>query len=240
MEKSFFLTFDMDWAIDEVLFDFYNLMKDRNVVGTIHVTHETKFLDVIREESILECGIHPNYNPLLMGEPGVGNIDDVLGNMKGIVPEAKCVRSHALTTSSIIARKYSEYGLKYDLNTLIPAQEGIKIKPYHVPYENITVLPFFYEDDIYLNFADKRGVDFYFGDSFDAPRIFNFHPIHLYLNTDCVETYEDARPYFKNLVELEKKRNHSRYGIRDFFDELVSYANANGWKSANISEGNWE
>ena len=38
--KKVYLTFDMDWVIDEVLEEFNNL------VGTIHVTHETTMLSI--------------------------------------------------------------------------------------------------------------------------------------------------------------------------------------------------
>lgn len=67
MEKELYLTFDMDWAIDEVLADFYDLIKGLSAVGTIHVTHATKFLNLFRKDNILDCGIHPNYNFLLGG-----------------------------------------------------------------------------------------------------------------------------------------------------------------------------
>ncbi len=69
LNKEIFLTFDMDWAIDEVLDDFYNLICGLDLCGTIHVTHKTKFLDKFRQdrERRLECGIHPNFNELLVG-----------------------------------------------------------------------------------------------------------------------------------------------------------------------------
>ena len=46
MRKELYLTFDMDWAIDEVLADFYSLIKELSSVGAIHVTHETDFLSM--------------------------------------------------------------------------------------------------------------------------------------------------------------------------------------------------
>lgn len=70
MRKELYLTFDMDWAIDEVLADFYSLIKKLSVVGTIHVTHETNFLNLFRKDNILDCGIHPNYNFCLGGGGG--------------------------------------------------------------------------------------------------------------------------------------------------------------------------
>lgn len=241
MRKELYLTFDMDWAIDEVLFDFYSLVKELSVVGVIHVTHETKFINMFREEKILDCGIHPNYNFLLGGGQNEGeSVEDILTKIKNIVPEAKCVRSHALTTSSIIESTYSNYGIEYDLNTYIPVQEGMKIFPYRVLTNGAMVLPFIFEDDVYLAESKRRTVDFYLGDDFEAPRIFNFHPIHLYLNTDKIETYENARPFFKDIKQLEKMRNTENYGIRDFFTDLIEMAKKDEWNMKKITDGDWQ
>ncbi|MBQ9361183.1 MAG: hypothetical protein IJT96_09140 [Lachnospiraceae bacterium] len=64
-DKSIYLTFDMDWVIDEVLEDFYNLIIETGVTGLLNVTHDTKWLKRFRDDKILELGIHPNYNFLL-------------------------------------------------------------------------------------------------------------------------------------------------------------------------------
>lgn len=68
--ENIYLTFDMDWAIDEVLEDFYELLKKYRVTGTIHVTHETKMLEEFRGDRSLDLGIHPNFNPLLQSGGG--------------------------------------------------------------------------------------------------------------------------------------------------------------------------
>lgn len=69
--ENVFLTFDMDWAIDEVMEDFYALLKKYGLVGTIHVTHETSMLEQFRIDGILDLGIHPNYNLALQSGGGV-------------------------------------------------------------------------------------------------------------------------------------------------------------------------
>lgn len=241
MRKELYLTFDMDWAIDEVLADFYNLIKEISVVGTIHVTHKTDFLSLFRKDNILDCGIHPNYNFLLMGEQNEdGSAKNILEKIINIVPEAKCVRSHALTNSSIISKKYGDYGIKYDLNTYIPVQKGMRIFPYKSPVCDVVVLPFIFEDDIYLAEHERREVSYYLGDDFEAPRIFNFHPIHLYLNTDQLKTYEAARPFFKDVNQLKLMRNRGNYGVRNFFIELIETAKKDNWEIKKIIDGDWQ
>lgn len=228
----------MDWASDEVLRDFLFLINKYDIMATLYVTHETEMLTELMGDCHIDCGIHPNYNPLLL-QRSSKTIAEVLLDVMAIVPEAKSVRSHALTSSSIIGIYYEQFGLKYELNNYIPIEKGNVIYPYHAPIGNYKVIPFIFEDDCYLNLDNKKDVDFYLGNNFVAPRIFNFHPIHLYLNTDCIDTYENARAYFKDADKLSKMRNTTHYGIRDFFVELVTKAKESKWDSKLIKDGEW-
>lgn len=237
--EKIYLTFDMDWANDKVMEDFYNLLKKYGLVGTIHVTHETRMLEEFRRDGSLDLGIHPNYNLLLQSGGGETYVR-ILKEIKEIVPEAVCLRSHALTNSSIIQHEYSAFGIKCDLNTLIPAVEGMALYPFDSVISEFKILPFIYEDDIYLNLKKKHPADFFLSDKFIAPRIFNFHPIHLYLNTDQAETYERARPYFKDAEKLTAMKNTKKYGTRDFFIDLITCAQNEGWQFQKIKDGAWE
>jgi len=145
-----------------------------------------------------------------------------------------------LTNSSIIQREYNTLDIKYDLNTLIPAVEGMILYPFDSVIADFKILPFIYEDDVYLNLKKKQTADFFLSDKFIAPRIFNFHPIHLYLNTDQKETYENARPYFKDAKKLSTMKNTKKYGIRNFFVDLIACAQNHGWQFQRIKDGEWE
>lgn len=244
MNKKVYLTFDLDWAIDEVIDDVIDLMDTLDVCGVLHVTHNTPRLDIIRKTGRMELGIHPNFNPILLNQPnenGLSNIDDVFHYVKEIVPEAVCCRSHALTAGSLLFSKYSDYGIVYDLNHYMPPKEGVRIKPWRVEGLQVTFLPFIFEDDAWMVAdADKRpGVDYYLSDRFDAPRIFNFHPIHLFLNTDHMETYIKAKEGYKDYEWISGCKNSSQYGTRDFFVELVTKARNEGWVFEKISDTDW-
>lgn len=69
-----------------------------------------------------------------------------------------------------------------------------------------------------------KNADYYLSDEFDAPRILNFHPVHLFLNTDYIATYEKAKPYYRNDARLMEFCNQREYGVRDFFQDLVATA----------------
>lgn len=50
--------------------------------------------------------------------------------------------------------------------------------------------------------------------------MFGLHPIHVFLNTDTLCRYEDARPYFYDYSALKTMRN-TGFGARDVLEELV-------------------
>ncbi len=62
-----FLTFDLDWAHDEVINDAIDLVEAVDVPATWFVTHATPTLERLRANPKFELGVHPNFNPLLDG-----------------------------------------------------------------------------------------------------------------------------------------------------------------------------
>lgn len=236
--KDIFFTFDMDWSVDEVLEDFLCLIKECQIKATIHITNQTGFIDKFRNDDDIEMGIHPNFNCGLQGEGG-HDAEKIMEEMKLIVPEAVCCRSHALTTSSLIVALYDKYGIKYDLNHIIEPAAGMRLLPWQVQCGEAKALPFIFEDDVYISCGQRKPVNFYLGNEFEAPRIFNFHPQHLFLNTPSLEWYNQTKPYYKEYSQLKKFRNTKERGIRDIFKELVAFAKKNGYTFKTISEGEW-
>ena len=159
--------------------------------------------------------------------------------LKSIVPEAVCSRSHALTTSSFLIAQYERYGIQYDLNYLIEPLEGMCVRPYRAQVGEVMILPFIFEDDVYISRKERKPMSYYLGESFSAPRIFNFHPQHLFLNTSSPDLYEESKPYYKEYNRLLGFRNANAPGIRDFFLELVALAKEQGYVFRTISEGVW-
>ena len=239
MEKDIFLTFDMDWASDEVLQDFYDLICELDVCGTIHVTHDTELLDIFRRDGRLELGIHPNYNMLLDGTAEADSSESVIARLKEIVPDAVTVRAHCLTAGSRISNLYAKHGLKYDLNMFYPPKHGDCIQCFH-NIAGLINIPFIFEDDIYMMYTEKENMTFYLGGVFLAPRVFNFHPIHIFLNTDNFKRYENARPYFKDYKRLKDYRNDVNIGAREWLMEIVSIAKSEGYTFKKIKDGNWQ
>lgn len=237
--KDIFLTFDMDWASDDVLKWFYDFMEELDVPYEINVTHNTELLNIFRDNDLVELGIHPNFNPLLTGTRNeCHDFKEVLCNIKNIVPEAVTMRSHSLTDSSQIKSELKNIGIKNNLNVLIPPFDGMVIKA-QKNWNGINIIPFIFEDDVYILTKCNQSIEYFLSDRFDAPRVFNMHPIHVFLNTNTMSVYENARPHFGDYNNLKKCINSSCRGTRNILIDIVNKAKLQGFVFRKIKDGNW-
>ena len=213
-----FLTIDIDWAHDEIIYDTICLVEKTGVRATWFVTHETCCLKRLRENPLFELGIHPNFNPLLMGDHSLGETaEEVIDRVLEIVPEAKSVRSHSMTQSSVLLNLFSQKGLTHDCNHYIPQQSKIIIEPWHL-WNGLIRVPYFWEDDLSCIYKDcfdptsllrRQGL-----------RVFDFHPIHLFLNTTDLNIYNETRNLHGKPKELKKYCSNSSDGARSRFKRL--------------------
>lgn len=219
LEDKIFITFDLDWCSDEVLLFTLELVNQYNMKCTIFVTHETPILKYLRENPKIELGIHPNFNCLLNGNTQYGkNIEEVIDYYLNIVPQAISVRSHSMTQNTEILQLFSKKGLVFDCNTFIPFSSGIILKPFRYFIKNIIKVPYFWEDDVYIISEKKYKVDDYI--KYPGLKVFDFHPIHIYLNTEKIERYNEAKKEL-NHTRLRNLINTKSYGIRNFFIDLI-------------------
>ena len=66
-QDKIFLTFDIDWAHDDILNDTVDLVESYNVPVTWFVTHDTTVLNRLIDNTWFELGIHPKFTFLLQG-----------------------------------------------------------------------------------------------------------------------------------------------------------------------------
>lgn len=205
---------DIDWAHDDVIDYTLNLFAKHNVACTIFATHDTPVLKNLND-SLFEIAIHPNFNPNLLNGKGKDARQIVLELME-IFPDAKGVRSHSMTQSTPLLGVFSECKLNYDSNHFLPYWPDIR--PFRL-WNGLVRMPYNWEDDIH----------FLYGNSFDDSKIslnnnlniFDFHPIHLFLNTDCEQTYLNAKPFGNHVEELKKYENKNKSGSRDLLIQLM-------------------
>jgi hypothetical protein len=214
-EDKVFITIDIDWVHDAILEEVVNFIENFDINVTWFVTHQTKLIERLRSNSRFELGIHPNFNFLLSGDFSKGrNSEEVLDSILQIVPEAKSVRSHSMTQNSMLLELFKAKGLTHDCNHFIPYQSNISLRPWEL-WNGLIKCPYFWEDDLACSF---NNLDVNAPIVNDGLKIFDFHPIHLFLNTENLSRYESTRP----LHYLPEKLLSHRYAGKGTYDAFVN------------------
>lgn len=219
--KKKILSLDIDWAQDIVLEYVIDIIEAANVKCVFFITHKTPLLERIRKNKNFEMGIHPNFNPLL-NNTTIRNADEILNELKVLVPEACVFRSHSLTTSGSFLDLYQKHGAKYLSNYMM---NGVKnIAPFY-QLNGIVEVPIHYADDADLYLISNPDLPKPSGsiekNEDQGIKVYNFHPIHIALNCSRYEDYQNAK---NEILTPERLRFYSvsREGIKN---RLISLLN---------------
>ncbi len=233
--QTVYLTFDVDWAHDEVIAHMLDIIEKEKVPATIFVTHDTPLLARMRANPNIELGAHPNFIPLQLGNSDVSLFQDyakeILQTYRDLLPEATTIRSHGLVQSTRLLDLMTDMGFLRESNLLITLQSGMNLRAFY-HWTGILRVPYFWEDDIHCAEMERKYWDSWDVDPFldnSCLKVFDFHPIHLYLNTDTMERYEKARPHFHCPEKLREIQNKSDKGDRDFLYDLIKGAKDRGY-----------
>ena len=141
----------------------------------------------------------------------------ILDEILEIVPEAKSVRSHSTTYSTGLLSEFAARGLQNDCNYFIPEFSDISLKPWK-NWTGMTMIPYFWEDDVMCSRKNSATIS----ELILKPglKVFDFHPIHVFLNTENLYRYENSRNYHNNHKELIKHRFKGN-GIRNSLEKLM-------------------
>ena len=144
-----FISFDIDWAHDDVINYSIDILEKTEIRVSWFITHKTKVLERLKENSNFEIGIHPNFNFLLDGDFSLGkNAEEVIARLMKIVPDAKLIKSHSLTQSSVLLDLFLKFALLTSLIIIYPTLIlHINIRPWK-HWNGIVRVPFNWEDDI--------------------------------------------------------------------------------------------
>ncbi|MCQ9205004.1 MAG: hypothetical protein NG737_01655 [Omnitrophica bacterium] len=216
MDKSIVITMDTDWVPDEVLEYSLNLLDSHGVRATLFMTNPVK-LDTKNHE----IGIHPNFTSFDFKK----HIKECLE----IYPQAKGVRSHSLFYSERLREVYSHYDIEYQSNFMMYRQSGIR--PLWIAPTTLE-LPLYWMDNFYMEMEQAPG--FEIGEltlNIKGLKVFCFHPIHIFLNTERLDRYDEAKNYHNDVKKLLEMRNVNRRGVKDIFLELVRYIKENNIES---------
>lgn len=208
-------TMDIDWAPESVIRYCLEIFEHYQVKCTIFATHHSKTLMGCSRE-LFEIAVHPNFNPILERKTNK-TVQEILNDITKIYPEAKGVRCHSMTQNTNLLNQFALHGFIYEANHFLPYWDTLK--PYQL-WNGLIRIPYNWEDDIH----------FLYGKSFEECglnlsskfNVLDFHPVHIFLNTDSSDTYANAKPFYKNADRLMNFRNKGpKKGVEDLLQSLL-------------------
>jgi hypothetical protein len=156
-------------------------------------------------------------------------------------PAAVGWRSHSCVYSHLLAQRLAQDGYRY---VSIRDELGARgLAPYREAW-GVWHLPIFYMDNLDFSYSRFWGghrhrpfapelIDAALSD--DGLYVFDFHPIHLMLNSTSADAYLERRAGFVSGGPMERLRCDG-YGARDFYDDLSAAMQAAGVRSQTLRE----
>ena len=166
----------------------------------------------------------------------------VLQTMRRMFPAATGWRSHSCVFSHLLARWLGENGYCYASTEERFGQVGIR--PTRHPMGTVWQLPIYYMDTFDISRQvfwtgsenhpfDKKLISRALGA--EGIHVFDFHPVHVMLNTPHPEFYLSARERFRAGEAIQQLR-YQGYGVGTFLQELCDQMRAAGAPSLGIAE----
>jgi hypothetical protein len=218
------ITIDVDWAPDFIIDWLSGFLVSRNIPATWFITHVSPAVARLRAHGeLFELGIHPNFI-----QPSTHGVDsgEIITNCIAMVPDAVSMRTHSLFQSTrLFAEILERTDVRVDASLWLPGLPFLG--PIEFAWHGRTLLrvPFFWEDD--LEMAAGRS-DWRFRDTPRMPsglKVFDFHPIHLFLNSATMDSYEDLKRSVPNIASASPADVHPHVnrgvGAMTFFSDLT-------------------
>jgi hypothetical protein len=220
-------TLDIDWAPDYVIEYVLDLFQQYKIKCTIFATHESSLIKHA-DKDLFEIGIHPDFN--FSSANGNKTHESVLNTLKNIYPEAKGLSSHRMTQNSQLIDLFYKEEFIYDRNQFLPYWKNIH--PYKF-WNGFVRITFNWEDD-YHWLCNKKFNSICL-DLNSGLNILNFHPVHVFLNTENMERYNSARNFYQDHSMLVGFQNRSDVkGTKDCLISTFEFINSNHIESVKL------
>lgn len=202
------ITFDIDWAPDCAIDFAADLLVERGVRSTWFVTHLSPAIERLRARpDLFELGIHPNFMP---GSSHGEKPEQILKTCMDFVPDAVSLRTHGLLQSgNIFDFVMSLTPLTFDVSLFHPRALQIDVVKYERFGQVLWRVPYVWEDDYVMESSPlnvSRDREFSgFSDMLAKARgiqVFNFHPIHVLLNSNVMDNYNAMKRDYSRLSSI--------------------------------------
>lgn len=238
-EKPVFcFTSDVDWASEDVMTEYFNIVNALDIKPTLFVTHKSEVIESNFKLGKIERGIHPNF----LDNSSHGNsFKEIIDTCVQFAPEGFGFRSHRLfDVTDITHLLKNEYGFKYvsNLGTILQTN----IKP--ILHESGLIhIPIFFEDGTHLynqldlNFKKYLGL-------FTTPgiKIISFHPMNFVFNSPNMPFMRQikdtlTREEYNNIsiATIDKLKNRDT-GIGQTVIDIAKFAKENNYPIMSLNE----
>lgn len=218
------ITLDTDWAPDFVIDDVAARLVAHQTRATWFVTHGSPAIDRLRRyPELFELGLHPNF---LANSSQGSTALEVLRTCLALVPDATSMRTHGLVQSTpLLEQVMAHTSVHTDVSIFLPHATNVAPVEYWWLGRMLLRLPYVWEDD----FEIERPQPNWSLDSLLATpgtKIFDFHPIHVYLNSADLRAYSAVKARCPVLAQAERAQIddliHLGAGAGTAFDALAS------------------
>ena len=221
------LTLDQDWAPDWAMRYVIEALVEYQVKATWFITNECESLSLLREHAdLFELGIHPNFAP---NSTHGSTPSEVLAHCMKIVPEATVMRAHGLFLSSaILIIVMQDTSLMADFSTFMP--KSPRQLPARLQWADRTLwkVPYFWEDDVEFSLSEpKWSLDEHLQFE-EGVAIFNFHPIHICMDTQTIGQYTECREKLDVFSRVSMGKEYEPRGSQAIFNDLLEFLRGKG------------
>jgi len=226
-KDKLFISFDMDWVSDEIIYYCIELILRMEAKATWFITHDSPGTrELFKYPDSFEIGIHPNFLPdSTQGK----TIEDVMDYLLTIYPETRIMRTHSLYQTTpmfvTIVEKYPQ--IRLDVSIFTPYARHTEPHKLSFKDRHIVRIPYIWEDDFEIALPDSEK-HLYFDDrlkSISGIKVFDFHPIHIALNSGSTKSYEKLKKCndipLVTLGHLSEFRNQANRGVETFLNDLI-------------------
>lgn len=233
------ITVDVDWAPDFAVFEVAGRLVEAGVRSTWFVTHASPATDfLVSRPDLFEVGIHPNFLP---GSTHGEDLRSVLEHCLHIVPGARSMRSHGLFSSTpLLDLVVRESAICVDGTLFLPRTPGLRPVEYFWAGRSLLRIPHFFEDDFEMERPSPEWSLEPLLALGEGLKVFDFHPIHLVLNSPSMGPYLELKRRCPRLSEARPEHLadlcHNGPGAGRLFDDVVAHLTALGQPTLTFSD----
>lgn len=232
-DPVFCFTVDVEWSPEWAIAATYELADRFEIPLTPFLTHESAYLrDRLRDPAARrDVGLHPDFLP---GSTHGRTVEEVVGAVCELWPEAISYRSHCFYDDTRAMRAFERRGFRYESNLCLFLQ------PQLAPLRSSTSLirlPVFWEDDFHVAHAIPWRLDTLRGTLMTPGlKIFDMHPLRVALNSPDEEHYDRARHLYSSPDAETGDLVHRGNGTASFLVEVFGFVRRQRLKVARLVE----